>query len=506
SFRGIMPGETFTYRFPVKQSGTYWFHSHSGFQEQTGVFGSIVIRPHGGFTDRFDRDYVVTLSDWTDQDPETVLSNLKFQADYYNFNQRTVPTFFADVQKQGLGATISDRLMWGRMRMSPTDLLDVTGHLYTYLLNGQPPGANWTALFRPGERVRLRFINTAAMTLFDVRIPGLKMTVVAADGIDVQPIAVDEFRMGVAETYDVIVEPGDGAYTIFAQSLDRTGYARGTLATRPGMAAAVPPLDPPATRTMVDMGMGDMAGMDMGGGGSMAGMAHGPQAGTAQGANRNAVPGMEHGSMPGMDHGGMAGMDMGSGGGSVAGMNHGGTAGMGQGGGVPDPMKGKLKRGVEVDNVAEAPIDRLGDPGIGLEGRGRRVLVYTDLRARTPNADPRPPTREIVLHLTGNMQRFIWGFDGKKFSEAGPIIIQRNERVRITMINDTMMEHPMHLHGMFQELENGQGSYAPLKHTVTVKPGGKLSYVITGEPGRWAFHCHLLMHMEMGMFREVRVV
>ena len=476
SFPGIAPGETFTYRFPINQSGTYWYHSHSGMQEPTGLYGSIVIRPRGGYVDRFDRDYVVMLSDWTDEDPETVVSNLKFQSDYYNFNQRTASTFLADTRKNGLASTISDRLMWGNMRMSPTDLADVSGYIFTYLLNGQPPGANWTALFRPGERVRLRFVNGASMTLFDVRIPGLKMTVVAADGIDVQPVQVDEFRIGVAETYDVIVEPGEGAHTIFVQSQDRTGYARGTLATRAGITAPIPPMDLRVIRTMADMGMGAMAGMDMG------------QETTAGG--EPSMPGMDHGTMPGMD------------------MSQGGTKGMDNAAmpGAKDDKAARLKGKVGVDNVAESPADRSNDPGIGLGGQGRRVLTYADLRARHPNSDKRPPSREIVLHLTGNMQRYIWGFDGKKFSEAEPILIQRGERVRITMINDTMMEHPMHLHGMFQDLENGQGNYLPMKHTVIVQPGGKLSYLITGEPGRWAFHCHLVYHMETGMFREVRVL
>ena len=490
SFPAIDPGQTFTYRFPVIQNGTYWYHSHSGLQEQTGHYGSIVIVPRAGFTDRFDRDYVVVLSDWTDQDPETIVSNLKFQGDYYNFHKRTASTFFADARQNGLAAAIADRLEWGRMRMSPTDLSDVSGYAYTYLLNGQPPGTNWTALFRPGERVRLRFINAATMTLFDVRIPGLKMTVVAADGIDVQPVAVDEFRIGIAETYDVLVEPGDGAYTIFAQSQDRTGYARGTLAPRPGMAGPIPQMDPRATRTMADMGMdhGAMPGMDMG-----------------QGAGTGA-----HTSMPGMNHGTMPGMDMGQGAGTGArastpaasnGAMRGTAAGM-----AVSPPAAKLEGRVGVDNVAMSPMDRMNDPGIGLGGQGRKVLTYADLRARQPMGDKRPPSREIILHLTGNMQRYIWGIDGKKFSEAEPIVIRRGDRVRITLINNTMMEHPMHLHGMFQDLENGQGLYIPKKHTVIVQPGGKLSYLITAEPGRWAFHCHLLFHMDMGMFREVRVV
>jgi CopA family copper-resistance protein len=463
SFKGIEPGETFTYRIPLPehQTGTYWYHSHSGFQEQTGLYGALVIEPRGGYRERFERDYVVVLSDWSDTDPEQIVSNLKFQSDYYNFHQRTVGTFFADASRKGLGATVGDRLEWGRMRMSPTDIADVTGATYTYLLNGAAPGANWTGLFRPGERVRLRFINASSMTFFDVRIPGLPMQVVQADGNDVEPVAVDEFRIGVAETYDVIVQPGNGAYTIFAQSEDRTGFARGTLAPRPGMAGPIPPMDPRPIRTMADMGM---AGMEHGGSG---------------------MSGMDHASMPGMDH---------------SAMGHGSMAGMDMSG------RGPREGQVGVDNVAMMPMDRIKEPGDGLDGNGRRVLTYPMLRARERGADPRPPSREITLHLTGNMQRYMWGFDGKKFSQAEPIHLRRGERVRFTLINDTMMEHPIHLHGLWSELENEQGEYRPYKHTVIVKPGEKLSYLVTADTsGAWAYHCHLLYHMEMGMFRTVVV-
>jgi CopA family copper-resistance protein len=464
SFPGIAPGETFTYRIPIHQSGTYWYHSHSGFQEQTGLYGAIVIEPRAGYAETFDRDYVVLLSDWSDEDPETIVSNLKFQSDYYNYGQRTVGTFAKDVSRKGLAATISDRLVWGEMRMSPTDILDVTGATYTYLVNGQPPGANWTALFKPGERIRLRFINASSMSIFDVRIPGLAMRVVQTDGNDVEPVEVDEFRIGTAETYDVIVQPKtDEAFTIFAQALDRSGFARGTLAPRAGMAAAVPAMDLRPVRTMADMGManmgqsGDMAGMKMGGD------AKGDMSGRKMGKDSSA--GME------------------------------GTAG----------SAAPLEEMVGVDNVAMMPEERLGDPGEGLVP-GRRVLTYRDLRALKRGSDSRPPTREIVLHLTGNMQRFMWGFDGKKYSQAEPIELKRNERVRITLINDTMMDHPIHLHGLWSELENGQGEFRPYKHTLLVQPGEKLSYLVTAdEPGRWAFHCHLLYHMEMGMFREVHV-
>jgi CopA family copper-resistance protein len=473
SFRGIAPGETFVYRFPVHQSGTYWYHSHSMFQEQTGLYGAIVIEPKGGYAQPFDRDYVLLLSDWSFEPPETIVSNLKFQSDYYNYGQRTLGTFFEDVEKKGPAATVADRLEWGKMRMSPTDILDVSGATYTYLINGQGPAANWTALFRPGERVRLRIINGSSMSIFDVRIDGVPMTVVQADGNDVVPVTVDEFRISVAETYDVIVQPKDDrAYTIFAQAEDRSGYARGTLAPRLGMTGAIPPMDPRPMRTMADMGMGQMD--------------HGSMSGTDMGS----MPGMDHGAMPGMNHGSMP----------ATRMQHGSMAGKEAGASAQ-----KLDRSVEVDNVAEMPTERLQSAGEGFPP-GRRVLTYADLRATRPGSDPRPPTHEITLHLSGNMERFIWGFDGKKFSEAGPIELKRGDRVRFVLINDTMMEHPIHLHGLWSELENGHGEYRPYKHTINVKPGEKLSYLVSADtPGRWAYHCHLLYHMETGMFREVHV-
>ena len=481
SFAGIPPGETYVYRFPVHQSGTYWYHSHSEFQEQTGVYGAIVIEPKSGYVQRFDHDYVVLLSDWSDESPETIVSNLKFQSDYYNYGQRTLGTFVEDADKKGLGATVADRLEWGKMRMSPTDILDVSGATYTYLINGQPPAANWTALFRPGERVRLRFINGSSMSIFDVRIDGLPMAVVQADGNDVAPVTVDEFRISVAETYDVIVQPpADRAYTLFVQPEDRSGYARGTLAPRPGMAAPIPPMDPRPMRTMADMGMVSMDQGAMSGMGSMGDMPmkHGAM-------QHQSMPGMEHGSMPGMqmDHGSMSGMS------AIE----------------ASPEAKKLEGSVGVDNVAMMPTERLNKAGEGFPP-GRRVLTYADLRALKPGSDPRPPTHEITLHLTGNMERFIWGFDGKKFSEAGPIELKRGDRVRFVLINDTMMEHPIHLHGLWSELENGHGEFRPYKHTINVKPGEKLTYLVTAdEPGRWAYHCHLLYHMETGMFREVHV-
>jgi CopA family copper-resistance protein len=502
SFAGIRPNETFMYRFPVRQHGTYWYHSHSHFQEQTGHYGPLIIDPKGPDPIQYDREYVIMLSDWTDEDPEIIFTNLKQQNDYYNYNQRTAGTFVHDAQSNGLGPTIADRLAWGWMTMSPTDLSDVSGATYTYLLNGHPPAANWTALFRPRERVRLRFINGSSMTIFDVRIPNLPMTVVQTDGNDVKPVTVDEFRISVAETYDVIVQPMQAAaFTIFAQSFDRTGYARATLAPRPGMTAAVPPMDPRPLLTMVDMGMGNMAGMGQPSEMDMANM-----------------PGMEH--QPGMkmtdhathQHSGESGsgpilnnrsMPLAQPGPGVVPIVP--SAGAQQPTPAP-PSPFVLRTGPQVDNVAMDPTDRLNEPGLGLNNNGRRVLTYADLRARWRGADLRPPDREIVLHLTGNMERYIWGFDGHKFSEAEPIRLKLGERVRFTLINDSMMNHPIHLHGLWSELENGQGEFRPYKHTINVKPGERLSYLVSADtPGEWAYHCHLLYHMEAGMFRKVIV-
>ena len=488
SFPGIAPGATFTYRIPVNQSGTYWYHSHSGLQEQTGVYGPLIVAPKRPDPFRYDREHVILLSDWSDDDPETVLSNLKFDSDYYNHNQRTIGTFISDASRNGLGATLADRWAWGGMRMSPTDLADVTGSHYTYLVNGQSPATNWTGLFRPGERVRLRFINGAAMTFFDVRIPGLRMTVVAADGSNVSPVVVDEFRFGPAETYDVIVEPGaSAAYTVFAQAQDRTGFARGTLAVRDGVSAPVPAMDPRPIRTMVEMGMGGMAGT------------------AGAGKPGDAMPGMTMGtaSAPpaptGKVSSGMGGMAMGAA--PVPPSSGRGMGGMDTDGGRVRSM------GVGVDNVAMDPIDRLGDPGVGLGGTGRRVLTYRDLRALEPFKDRRPPSREITLHLTGNMDRYMWGFDGKKFSEApDPIRLALNERVRFVLVNDTMMEHPIHLHGLIMQLDNGNGAFSPLMHTIVVKGGERLSYLVTADnPGKWEYHCHLAYHMDTGMLRVVSV-
>ena len=479
SFNGIAPGQTFVYRFPLRQSGTYWYHAH-GPEEQTGVYGSIVIEPKGGFAQPFDRDYVVVLSDWSDESPLKIVGNLKFQSDYYNYNRRTLGTFIKDSKRDGVGPTVQDRLMWGNMRMSPTDILDVSGATYTYLMNGQPPAANWTALFRPGERVRLRFIDAGAMSIFDVRIPGLPMTVVQTDGNDIVPVTVDEFRIAPGETYDVIVHPAEArAFTIFAQAQDRTGFARGTIAPRAGLSAAIPAMDPRPMRTMADMGMEHGA------------MGHG---GMSDAGSGNSMAGMDHSSMPGMQHGNMPATN-------AAPPGPGAMADMPQ-----DTGAARLEGRVGVDNVAMVPKSRLSEPGDGLDGNGRRVLLLTDLRSPKRGNDPRPATREIVMHLTGNMERFMWSFDGTKFSDAAPIMLWLGERVRFTLINDTMMDHPMHMHGVWSELENGQTDYRPYKHTILVKPAERLSFLVSAdEPGRWAFHCHLLYHMELGMMREVRI-
>ncbi len=521
SYPGIAPNQTFLYRIPVLQSGTYWYHSHTRFQEQTGLIGALIIDRAGKDPIAFDREYVVMLTDWTDTDPETVFSNLKEQSEYYNFHQRTAGSFFSDVRKNGLRSTISDRLMWGRMNMTPTDIADVSGATYTYLLNGNTPNANWTGLFEPGERVRLRFINGSSMTFFDVRLPGLPLTVVQADGNDIEPVVVDEFRIGVAETYDVVVQPRDNAaYTIFAQAEDRSGYARGTLATRPGITAEVPPLDPRPLRTLIDMGMGKMAGRNMSG-------INGMKQEDMQGMPGMDSSGGDSGGPPekkddaGDAHAGMQGMA-----GSTAGMKMGNKAGT-----IPFPQPGPhsmplalpsgagiretklqpsnpvhMRLGPQVDMIPMSVTERLNDPGDGLHNNGRRVLTYADLRARYRGVDRRPPTREIELHLTGNMQRYIWGFNGEKFSSAKPIEMRLGERLRIVLINDTMMEHPIHLHGLWSELENGHGEWNPYKHTIIVKPSERVSYLISADtPGKWAYHCHLLYHMEAGMFRTVVV-
>jgi CopA family copper-resistance protein len=478
SFGGIEPGETYVYRFKVNQAGTYWYHSHSRFQEQTGLYGPIVIEPRRGERHRADREHVVLLSEWTDLDPEHIYRTLKRQSNYFNFNRHTVGDFVNEVRRQGLKPTIADRQTWGQMRMDPTDLADVSGHAYTYLFNGSTPAGNWTGLFQRGERVRLRIINGSSMSIFDVRIPGLKLTVVATDGQDVEPVTVDEFRIGTAEVYDVIVEPKDDrAYTIFAQSLDRTGYARGTLAPQLGMQAEVPALDPRPLLTMMDMGMSmghDMSSM----GHDMGDMGH----------DRGSI-GHDRGDMQGMDHGVMDHGDSPEGDAMKAAPHH-----------------APAEYGPNVDSVALQPQSRLDDPGVGLRNNGRRVLTYADLHTLGGPIDHRPAGRDIELHLTGHMERFVWSFSGRKFSESEPLRFNHGERLRLVLVNDSMMHHPIHLHGMWSEVESEKGEFLVRKHTITVQPGQRLAYWVTADAlGRWAYHCHLLYHMEAGMFREVHV-
>ena len=485
SFDGIRPGETHAYRFTVRQSGTYWYHSHSRFQEQRGLYGALVVEPLEPEPFRYDREHVVLLSDWTDEDPDRVFAKLKKQSDYYNFHRPTVGDFMRDVRDRGFGTAVADRLAWGEMRMSRADLSDVTGATYTYLMNGQAPAGNWTGLFRSGEHVRLRFINGSAMSYFDVRIPGLQMRVVAADGQHVHPVSVDEFRIGAGETFDVIVEPsGQDAFTIFAQSLDRTGYARGTLAVSPGLSAPVPDLDPRPLLTMADMGHGGMR--DVGPASAMSGMPTGtpatrPGVHDAHGGAAAAAP---------LSPDGHGGHDMSAMAGSAAMQSH--------------PASERSNPLVDMQTMM--PSSRLDDPGIGLRGNGRRVLTYADLQSLFSDPDGREPGRTIELHLTGHMERFVWSFDGVKFSDAEPIRLTYGERMRIVLVNDTMMAHPMHLHGMWSDIEDDDGQFHLRKHVVDMPPGTSRSVRVRADAlGRWAFHCHLLYHMVAGMFREVRV-
>ena len=463
SFPGIKPHSNYLYEFPIRQSGTYWYHSHSGFQEQLGLYGPIVIDPADSDPVRSDREHVLVLADHSALSPDTLFRRIKVDPGHFNFQRQTLAGLLA-----GRDQPLKERLDWGGMRMDPTDISDVTGAVYTYVVNGHGPRDNWTALFRPGERVRLRIINASAMTNFNVRIPGLRLSIVQADGQNVRPVEVEEFQIGVAETYDAIVTPAeDKAYTIVAEAIDRSGMARATLAPRAGMAGEVPPLRKRPLATMKDMGM-------------------------------------DHGAMPGMDHGSMAGMD------------HGAAAE--PSGQQPATDMGAMKmrdfsnasqvrKGPGVQTIAPMPMDRTGEPGQGLEDVGHKVLVYRDLMALDRNPDIRAPSRSIDIHLTGNMERFMWSFDGEKMSDKHePIPFTEGERVRVNLINDTMMSHPIHIHGHFFELVTGHGDHAPRKHTVIVQPGGKVTWDFTADAvGDWAFHCHLLYHMEAGMMRIVSV-
>jgi CopA family copper-resistance protein len=492
TFPGIPARSTFVYEFEVKQSGTYWYHSHTAFQEQEGLYGPIVITPKDADPVQSDREHVIVLSDYAFLPARRILAKLKQEGGVFNYQRQTIAGLLT-----GKDQTLKERLQWAKMLMDPTDISDVTGAIYTFLINGHGPKDNWTGLFKPGERVRLRFINSGAQTVFDVRIPGLKMTVVAADGQNVQPVEVDEFQIGNAETYDVIVQPAeDRAYTLVAEAVDRSGIGRATLAPRPGITAPVPPLRARPLDTMKDMGM-DMSKMHMGGG--MVGMA---MPSTAPG---HAMRGMDHAAM---GHGGMAGM-------SAPGMaapKPRGSDAMGSMKGMQMSMRDpanapQIKLGPGVQMIAPLPQDRTGEPGQGLESVGHRVLTYRDLVALEPNPDPRPPTRALEIRLTGNMERFMWGFDGRKFSEApAAYTFRAGERVRVTLVNDTMMTHPIHLHGHFFEvLQGAPAGRRPRKHTVNVLPGGKVSWDFTPTEGDWAFHCHMLYHMEAGMMQVFAV-
>ena len=474
SFGGIKPGSNYRYEFDVQQHGTYWYHSHSGFQEQTGLYGAIIIDPVEPEPFSYDRDYVVLLSDWSDEDPHKVYSTLKKQSHFYNWKQRTLGDLWKDWRDKGVAKTAADRHMWNMMRMSDRDIADVNGTTYTYLMNGQTPDTNWTGRFNAGEKVRLRFINASAMSIFDIRIPGLKMTVVASDGQHVAPVSVDEFRIGTAETYDVIVEPdSDTAYCLFAQSIDRSGYARGTLTPDSSLSAPVPAMDPPVILSHADMGM------------SHSGAEH-------QGMNHD---GMNHDGMnqKAMDHAAMGHEAMAQG---IAPAGNGTSAAI---------VHAASEAGPQIDMLAANPMLRLDDPGVGLRNNGRRVLTYADLRNLYPTPDPRDPERELQLHLNGNMERYMWSINGIRYADAEPLQLRYGERLRITLVNDTMMNHPIHLHGMWSDLETGDAAHIPRKHTVLVQPGSHISYLVTADAkGRWAYHCHLMYHM-MSMFREVRV-
>jgi CopA family copper-resistance protein len=464
SFPGIKPGETFTYEFPLIQAGTYWYHSHSGLQEQLGHYGPIVIEPKEVDPILCDREYVIVLSDWTFEDPHQVFAKLKKMSDYYNFQQRTVSDFFNEVEAEGLDRSLSERMMWGAMRMDPTDIADVTGATYTFLINGHGPSDNWTGLFNPGERIRLRIVNAAAMGIFNVRIPGLPMTVVQADGMNVQPVEIDEFQIGVAETFDVIVQPKERqAYTLMAESNDRSGFARATLTPQMGLIAPVPDLRQRPTLTMRDMAM--------------------EHSSHQMAKSDKPMPGMDHSKM---DH---------------ASIGH-NMLGMGEAQAHNHP------KGPGVVGLAMKPTNRLHERPSGLESVDHRVLVYTDLKALERNLDTRTPGREIELHLTSNMERYMWSFDGVKFSEVdGPIIFYKDERLRLTLVNDTMMPHPIHLHGVFFEVVTAEDDYKPRKHTIVVKPGEKMAVDITADAlGDWALHCHLLYHMHAGMMGVVSVL
>jgi len=489
-FNGIAPNKTYEYKFKVRQNGTYWYHSHSKGQEQDGLYGAFVIYPKDKTpltaAEKTDKDYVVLLSDFHNSTSDQIMKNIKKEADYYQNRRETVFDVLKQVKRDGLKATWQDRSMWNQMRMLKTDMSDVTG--YTFLMNGKTPQQNWTGNFKAGEKVRLRFINASAMSFFDVRIPNLKMTVVSADGQPVKPVPVDEFRIGTAETYDVIVEPKQAHYQIEAESIDRTGFSVGTLHdenTSPVKQIEMPKPRPRSLLTMEDMGMDhDMS--------SMKGMDHDMSSMKGMDHDMSSMKGMNHdmSSMKGMDH------DMSS----MKGMNH-----------DMSSMKGMNHDMPMNSATVKAASDKNDNTVFGWANastpEGNKALQYSDLQSLDPQKDTRAAEREIEIRLGGNMERYIWTINGKKFNEADPLVVKYGERIRLKFVNDSMMAHPMHLHGMFMQLENGQDpSNMPNKHTVIVPPGKTITTLLTAdELGEWAIHCHLLYHMSAGMMNKLIV-
>ena len=505
SFPGIKPGETFTYNFPIEQTGTYWFHSHSGFQEPDGAYGAIVIEPKRGERVRSNRDYVVQLTDTHPHQGKRVMRNLKLSSDYYNRSQRTFQDLVRDSRNSSFKAAMENRKMWGRMRMMPTDIEDIQG--FAPLINGKGNSQNWTGLFKPGEKVRLRLINSSAMTYFDIRIPGLKMTVVQADGNDVKPVTVDELRISVAETYDVIVTPRKNqAYSIIAESMGRTAMVRGTLAPKPGMVGPMYKMRPKPLLTMADMA-GMMGGMDHSGmsmegmesGASMEGMDHSNMEMVSQNASNMQMEEMDHSKMDHsnmqaepMDHSNMQTEPMDHSNMQTAPMDHSNMQ-------MTTPSRNKSSK--------KSGRPSFYAPGSGLTptaANGGKFLSYNDLRASKPLYRERKATRTIELRLTGNMERYIWSINGVKLKDAEPLRLKYGERVRFKFVNETMMAHPMHLHGMWSLLDNGSGKWDPIKHVINVNPGTTVySETEVDVTGQWAFHCHLSYHADAGMFRKV---
>ncbi|EPH36674.1 Multicopper oxidase [Acinetobacter guillouiae MSP4-18] len=548
-YNGIKPNEEFVYKFKVRQSGTYWYHAHSKGQEQDGLYGSLVIYPKNkkplAAHERTDRDYVVMLSDFHEQTSDQIQKNLKVSAEYYQNRRETLGDVWKQLQRDGLKATWSDRKMWNQMRMLKTDMSDVTG--YTFLVNGKTPEQNWTGLFKPNEKVRLRFVNASAMSFFDVRIPQLKMTLVSADGQPVKPVNVDEFRIGTAETYDVIVEPKTNHYQIEAESIDRSGFAIGTLhneLTAKSAAIHMPAARPRAVLTMEDMGghggggmdhskmsMGDMSGMDHSKMNvkDMQGMDHSKMnANDMQGIdhskmNANEMQGMDHSKMnanemQGMDHSKMNADDM-------QGMDHSKMNADDMQGMDHSKMNADAMQGMDHSkmnaNDTQAMDHSQHNNSLAVQKndqavygwanastpQGDKALQYSDLKSLTPQPDTRDATSELVIRLGGTMERYVWTINGKKFSDAEPLKVKYGERIRIKFINDSMMAHPMHLHGMFMQLENGQPAVdMPNKHTIVVPPAKTVTALLTAdELGEWAIHCHLLYHMSAGMMNKLIV-